>query len=726
MVLTLGVATVRPHLAWADFTRGDSNRDGRVDIADAITTLSAVFGQRAPLSCRDAADSNDDGVINLVDPIHSLEFLLQDGTIPYPSPADDPGPDPSCDALDCFDVAPTSPAVIISEIHYNPVDERTEFVELHNRTDIDIDLTGYEFTNGISYRFPDGTVIPARGYLPVLAQPEFSQWNSQPEPRLGPWEQTLANDGERLTLADGPCEFETVRYNDRAPWPIGPDGLEKTLERVDYSAVADDYHAWRSSLEEDGTPGAENSTFGTPTHPTIVASTITPEAPGSADDVTVEIVLDSPLEQFASVTLNYQVLVRRVTDPVNMPVELAKRDAESVTVTAVIPAAPSESVVRFNLAVELTGGKSLFLPHPGDPVPGLSYFVYDRNVESTLPLMWLIPPASPGIVPDAKRITGVAIKEADEQQPVLYDGTFIRQARVGLKVKFLKGAEYRDNRTLNILPERGQSEPGGGVGGPYSALFEQIGFTLYREAGGLAPEARWFRVINMASATQRFTQRPIIQQPNERFIQINGFDRDGDIYKHDHGNWRKQTNTHLPSSSITELIVALGSDDSSVVNAYALNRFDPETFCAHSVISNLIDHGDNYGNNMFVYNDLSPGGRWKVIPWDLDVILRNPNGSIGTPGGVIHGPYMAQEEYRQRYFAGLREHTSPGGLFTVETMGTRTQALEKLLLDDLALLEVTLGETLDERRQLITEGYEFIRQFVASRVRTVQTQLPPE
>jgi hypothetical protein len=722
LLLSLWTGTVR-----ADFTRGDANRDGEVDLGDAVATLFAVFLQSVPLSCRDAADSNDDGSINVLDAIRTLEFLFQNGEIPYPSPFVAPGPDTNCDALDCFDAGPVSPAIIISEIHYNPLDERTEFVEIHNRTDVEIDLTGYQFNNGISYTIPDGTVIPPRGYLLVLAIPEFSAWNSQPEPKLGPWEQNLGNNGERLTLANGPCEFETVRYDDRAPWPIGPDGLHKTLERIDYRAAADDHHAWRSSLVREGTPGAENSTLGTPTHPTIIASTITPEFPSSADPVAIEIVLDSPLAEIASITLNYQILERRAADPFNLPVEVVTRNSESVTVTAVIPAAPSEAVVRYNLAVELSSGESLFLPHPGEPVPGLSYFVYDDNLGSTLPIMWLIPPTRPAIVPDAASIFGVAIKEADEDHPVLYDGTGIRIARVGLKVKFLKGAEYQGNRTLNILPERGQSKPFGGVGGPYSALLEHIGFTLYREAGGLAPEARWFRVVNMASiSATRHTQRPIIQQPNERFAELNGLDPDGDIYKLDQGNWRKQTNVHLPADSMAELLAAISSEDPNVVRDYVINRFDPETFCAHSVISNLIDHGDNYGNNLFVYNDLSPEGRWMVIPWDLDVTMRSPLGSIGAPGGVIHGPYMAQPEFRASFIAGLRTQISPGGLFTAEAMNARTQVLESLLLDDLALLETTLETTMEERRQLITEGYAYIRQFVVDRVAKVQQQLPPE
>ena len=47
------------------FIRGDSNGDGRVDLADAITTLGCMFRGNACALCEDAMDSNDDGAIDI-------------------------------------------------------------------------------------------------------------------------------------------------------------------------------------------------------------------------------------------------------------------------------------------------------------------------------------------------------------------------------------------------------------------------------------------------------------------------------------------------------------------------------------------------------------------------------------------------------------------------------------------------------------------------------------
>jgi hypothetical protein len=51
--------------------------------------------------CRDAADANDDGKIDISDPIRILRHLFQGGEPPAP-PFPGPGPDPTADDLgDC-------------------------------------------------------------------------------------------------------------------------------------------------------------------------------------------------------------------------------------------------------------------------------------------------------------------------------------------------------------------------------------------------------------------------------------------------------------------------------------------------------------------------------------------------------------------------------------------------------------------------------------------------
>jgi hypothetical protein len=82
------------------FQRGDSDRNGILDISDAIVVLGFLFHGGAQIHCRDAADSNDDGFIDLSDAVSVLTFLFSTGRAPaYPFQVC--GADPTQDDLTC-------------------------------------------------------------------------------------------------------------------------------------------------------------------------------------------------------------------------------------------------------------------------------------------------------------------------------------------------------------------------------------------------------------------------------------------------------------------------------------------------------------------------------------------------------------------------------------------------------------------------------------------------
>ncbi len=88
-------------VAAAQFRRGDSNRDGGIDIADAIYTLSMLFAQGPPIYCPDAADANDDEAIDIADAIYTLSMLFAQGPVIPP-----PYPDCGIDTTGVPDTAP--------------------------------------------------------------------------------------------------------------------------------------------------------------------------------------------------------------------------------------------------------------------------------------------------------------------------------------------------------------------------------------------------------------------------------------------------------------------------------------------------------------------------------------------------------------------------------------------------------------------------------------------
>jgi len=81
------------------FTRGDVNNDGVINIADPISIQNFLFNGQT-ISCYDAADTNDDGVVNIADSIYLLEYLFSNGPqVPHPFSSE--GVDPTADVLEC-------------------------------------------------------------------------------------------------------------------------------------------------------------------------------------------------------------------------------------------------------------------------------------------------------------------------------------------------------------------------------------------------------------------------------------------------------------------------------------------------------------------------------------------------------------------------------------------------------------------------------------------------
>src|SRR5690606_18537439 len=67
------------------FVRGDVDQNGAINLTDPIRSLQLLF-HSVPATCLDAADANDDGNLNLTDPIYQLMQLFQAGpALPPPS-----------------------------------------------------------------------------------------------------------------------------------------------------------------------------------------------------------------------------------------------------------------------------------------------------------------------------------------------------------------------------------------------------------------------------------------------------------------------------------------------------------------------------------------------------------------------------------------------------------------------------------------------------------------
>lgn len=94
------IAIVPPPRGKPLFLRCDANQDGAIDVADPIFLLDYGFRTGPAPPCLDAADANDSGDVDLADAIFLLDYLFGSGRHPWP-PVVVPGPDPTPDPIRC-------------------------------------------------------------------------------------------------------------------------------------------------------------------------------------------------------------------------------------------------------------------------------------------------------------------------------------------------------------------------------------------------------------------------------------------------------------------------------------------------------------------------------------------------------------------------------------------------------------------------------------------------
>ncbi len=91
------------------FVRGDTNADAEYNLGDAIYILMYLFQNGDKPPCLDAADGNDDGAVDISDPIRLLGHLFVSEAPPPPPYGTIPaacGPDPTPDELKCAAYVP--------------------------------------------------------------------------------------------------------------------------------------------------------------------------------------------------------------------------------------------------------------------------------------------------------------------------------------------------------------------------------------------------------------------------------------------------------------------------------------------------------------------------------------------------------------------------------------------------------------------------------------------
>jgi hypothetical protein len=301
-------------------------------------------------------------------------------------------------------VAPAQ--VVISEIHYHPVEEAAfdnvsnyapvldlgddvhEFVEIQNSGPSAVDLGGWTLSGAVDFTFPAGTVIPSGGFKVVARNVGRIETVYAIGGVLGPYSGKLSNRGDtvRLRTADA-ATVDAVTYSSSFPWAMSADSLGaqdrftglnaadyqykgRSLQRVSATANSNDPANWLASpLSPGPTPGGAQAVTRAVPQPVVVAQSrvqASDSAPlilaGGAVTVTCTF---SATDELGEVRLEWFV------DDVNSTAEVrntvAMNSLGGGTFSAPIPAQAARAIVRYRFLADRGSGSEVVSPRADDP-----------------------------------------------------------------------------------------------------------------------------------------------------------------------------------------------------------------------------------------------------------------------------------------------------------------------------------------------------------------------
>jgi hypothetical protein len=248
---------------------------------DEVTHFNTTPGSNNSFGFSSAGEQvylfSGDANTNLTGYSHGFSFGAAEAGVPFARYVNSVGEEqfPAEREISLFHVnsGPRIGKLVITEIHYNPVLGDDEFVELKNITAGPLSLFDPVYTtnawkvNGVGFTFPTNVTIPSQALLLVVSTDPsaFRAKYSVPSNVMvfGPYSGSLANDGERIEVtkpdflnSNNPPYIaeDSIRYNDKAPWPPAADGSGASLQRKLPHHYGDDPINWAAAAP---TPGRE-------------------------------------------------------------------------------------------------------------------------------------------------------------------------------------------------------------------------------------------------------------------------------------------------------------------------------------------------------------------------------------------------------------------------------------------------------------------------------------
>ncbi len=141
-------------------------------------------------------------------------------------------------------------SIVINELMYHPYENNDdlEYIELYNRGNVQVDMSGWSFSKGVDFVFPLGTSLGPDEYLVVARDQRAIYKKYYITNIIGDFTGNLDNEGESLELVDTfGNAVDQVRYAGGGRWPIWAAGWGSSLELIDPRQENNAPSAWAPS-----------------------------------------------------------------------------------------------------------------------------------------------------------------------------------------------------------------------------------------------------------------------------------------------------------------------------------------------------------------------------------------------------------------------------------------------------------------------------------------------
>jgi hypothetical protein len=662
--------------------------------------------------------------------------------------------------------------VVINEIMYHPAANRDElqYVELFNAGPGEVNLSGWAFTKGIKFGFPEGTTLAPQSYLVVCSNVTALTKAYGLIRALGPFTGRLSHKQDHIELTDAAGQItESVRYADQEPWARGADGYSSSLERICPSAAgekAENWAAstWPASRGPAGTPGRQNDSYSAVLPPVIDKVAFVPTCPRPEQQVKVSATVADE-HGLKAVALLYRVATSTgESQEQTVPMTRSSGDEKSGVYEGLIQGQAQGQLLRFRILARNSLGAERFQPSPTEPRPSYSYFTFAREPAS-IPQGYALtvgrmergparyernPARRPGSASGLRGTGAFLYLPPEGGDPVTFDHVHLRTRSGGYKIHFQKDRPLKGMSGVNLILE-----------GPLRwILSEPLADALYRMAGVPAPLTEHVRLtVNGRSLGLHL----LVEQPNKSFLARNGRDSSGNLYKLIWygegivGQHEKKTNPGTGHGDIVQLVTDLRRTSGAEQWAFIERNFNVEECVNYYAVNMCIQNWDGFFNNYYAFHDTAGTGKWEIYPWDEDKTWgdydgasprydwyempltygmngdnssRNsrqfgggPFGGVSwwRPPGCFSGPLLANPEFRKRFLARLREICET--LFTEESFYPILDAMQKRLEPEVRLRAKFVREDARQAERQFAADMQSFRNQVQHRRKFILTQL---